>query len=369
VAVEVMGGLGGAVITDTELLLLGDEVDMAHNPGEAMVHRSTEADTDRHLAGMPAGADAHRHLIKEMRPCMTMGMTGGLHLPEDTALASMEPDSNRPSPKPGVMMRTIRKLSFLAQNLRHRCRVLMMAFPRNGRWRWMRPLAATPNNPHHLEVILSMALGIQMLTLLACWPCNKREHRRAHTAKTSKWSASSFVSAPSNTLTPTRTYVPPRQAWNQGPGRSSPAVPSPLNVPSRPAELPSSRGSPAAQQAAAAPSEYYEDVDPRFAEPGIHMPTPHPIQNTNAYEDTRDIPPEPRSPAAGSDRSTFTSISQRGVNPRWDPPPPPMATRLPVNRQTDVLSSNPDFELPSRGATRNNAMVPGSAYPIGNNVR
>jgi len=60
-------------------------------------------------------------------------------------------------------------------------------------------------------------------------------------------------------------YVPPRQAWNQGAGRSSPSVPSPLNVPNRPAELPSSRGSPAPASAPPA-GEYYEDVDPRFAE-------------------------------------------------------------------------------------------------------
>lgn len=160
-------------------------------------------------------------------------------------------------------------------------------------------------------------------------------------------------------------YVPPRQAWNQGPGRNSPVVPSPLNVPSRPADLQPSRGSPAAQQAVPAPSEYYEDVDPRFAGPGIHTPAPHPIQTTNTYEDIPDIPSEPRSPAAESDGSNFTSISQRGVNPRWNPPLPPMVPRRPVNRPTDVLSSNPDFQLPTRGSRKNGAMVPGSAYPAG----
>jgi len=59
-------------------------------------------------------------------------------------------------------------------------------------------------------------------------------------------------------------YVPPRQGWNQGPGRNSPSVPSPLGgMPSRPTEMPSIRGSPAPPPAA----DYYEDVDPRFAEP------------------------------------------------------------------------------------------------------
>ncbi|KAK0633666.1 SUR7/PalI family-domain-containing protein [Immersiella caudata] len=167
-------------------------------------------------------------------------------------------------------------------------------------------------------------------------------------------------------------YVPPRQAWNQGTGRNSPSVPSPLNVSGRPAELPSNRGSPGPQPAA---GEYYEDVDPRFAEhpPGITRPTPPPIQATNAYEDTPDIPQGARSPAE-SDRSNFTSISQRGVNPLWrDPlPPPPLppsgmyggnvSPRRPVKRPTtDVLTSNPDFELPSRGGGP--ARTGGSAYP------
>lgn len=344
-------------------------MDTAHRPEAATVHRSTEAGMDRHPADMPDGADAHHHPTREIRHSMTTDMTGGLHQPEATALASMERDSSLLSPKQGAMMRIIHKPNSLAQSPRHRCPVSMMAFPRSGQWRWTRPPEAPPNNLYKLGVTLSMALGTQTLTLLACWPCNKQERQRAHTARTSRWPAFISVLAPLNVLTSTRPYVPPRQAWNQGPGRSSPVVPSPLNVPSRPAELPSSRGSPAAQQAAAAPSEYYEDVDPRFAEPGIHTPTPHAIQNTNAYEDTRDIPPEPRSPAAESDRSTFTSISQRGVNPRWDPPPPPVIARRPVNRQTDVLSSNPDFELPSRGATRNGAIVPASAYPTRNNVR
>lgn len=61
-------------------------------------------------------------------------------------------------------------------------------------------------------------------------------------------------------------YVPPRQNWSQGTGRNSPKVPSPLNVPDRPAELPSSRGSPAPQPSAPLAGDYYEDVDPRFAE-------------------------------------------------------------------------------------------------------
>ncbi|KAK4102704.1 pali-domain-containing protein [Parathielavia hyrcaniae] len=150
-------------------------------------------------------------------------------------------------------------------------------------------------------------------------------------------------------------YVPPRQAWNQGPGRGSPHLPSPLNTTGHPAELPS-HGSPPPQPSAAPAGEYYEDVDPRFAElPPVHKPTqPPPIITTNSYED---IPQGGSRSPAESEHSTFTSISQRGVNPRWNPPvmPPPPALgsygtgpipRRPVNRSDVILASNPDFELP-----------------------
>ncbi|AEO65047.1 uncharacterized protein THITE_56897 [Thermothielavioides terrestris NRRL 8126] len=166
-------------------------------------------------------------------------------------------------------------------------------------------------------------------------------------------------------------YVPPRQAWTQGPGRGSPRVPSPLNTAGRPAELPP-HGSPPPQPPVAAAGEYYEDVDPRFAEPPpAQKPTPTPITMADSYED---IPPGSRSPAE-SERSTFTSISQRGINPRWIPPVPPppgpssyggnMMPRRPVNRSDLLLDSNPDFELPTRGGPSRSAgaMVPDSAYP------
>lgn len=165
--------------------------------------------------------------------------------------------------------------------------------------------------------------------------------------------------------------MPPRQAWNQGPGRNSPSVPSPLNTAGRPAELPN-HGSPQPQPPVPAAGEYYEDVDPRFAEPSaVQKPPPPPIHTTDSYED---IPQGSRSPAE-SEHSTFTSVSQRGVNPRWQPavsPPPAergyggnLMPRRPLNRITDVvLDSNPDFELPTRGPSRPSAaMIPDSAYP------
>ncbi|RDA83670.1 hypothetical protein CP532_0048 [Ophiocordyceps camponoti-leonardi (nom. inval.)] len=85
----------------------------------------------------------------------------------------------------------------------------------------------------------------------------------------------------------------------------------------------------------------------------------------------------PRSPAE-SERSGMTSISQRGVNPRWRgraaPPrrpsnaglvPQGLAPQKPL-RRPDVLLDNPDFSLGggNGGARRGGlGMTPGSAYP------
>lgn len=88
-----------------------------------------------------------------------------------------------------------------------------------------------------------------------------------------------------------------------------------------------------------------------------------------------------RSPAE-SEKSNFTSISQRGINPRWNAPPPfpppnqqqggygmTAIPRRPVGPSTNevLLNSNPDFELPtSRGSPQRmggQGMIPASAYP------
>ncbi|KAI2620559.1 pali-domain-containing protein [Hypoxylon sp. NC1633] len=162
-------------------------------------------------------------------------------------------------------------------------------------------------------------------------------------------------------------YVAPRQGWNQGPGRASPGVPSPLHIPSRPQELGSGTPPPPPQQqpSNAGTDNYYEDVDPRFTEPAPR-PQPAPHDGPAGYDD---VPPQPRSPAI-SEQSAFTSVSQRGINPRWNPPPGqgynPMPVRKPVGRnEVNVLNSNPDFQLhPARGApSGRGGMIPGSAYP------
>ncbi|CAJ2503943.1 Uu.00g113370.m01.CDS01 [Anthostomella pinea] len=171
-------------------------------------------------------------------------------------------------------------------------------------------------------------------------------------------------------------YVPPRQAWNQGLGRSSPGIPSPgipspLHVPSRPREL--SNGTPPPQGDTASAGTYYEDVDPRFMEPASRSQQA-PLDAPIGYDEPHNAAGA-RSPAI-SEQSGFTSISQRGVNPRWNGPPgqgygqqiPP---RRPVNRNdVNILNSNPDFQLPSnRGPSATPArgaaggMIPGGAYP------
>jgi len=153
-------------------------------------------------------------------------------------------------------------------------------------------------------------------------------------------------------------------------------MPSPLNVPGRtdPGSVPLNSRSPPPPEAPNS-NAYFEDVDPRFAEqPSLKPP---PVQTSTPYED---IPQGSRSPAE-SDRSNFTSISQRGVNPRWNPPPPSlmpgytgqqMARRPPPRDQSAaLLNNNPDFAIPGgrnvgnppRGGPPGGGMTPPSAYP------
>jgi len=180
-------------------------------------------------------------------------------------------------------------------------------------------------------------------------------------------------------------YVPPRQAWADQQGRSSP-----LNTVAVPAELPS-QGQGRARRSS---DHYYEDVDPRFAEPPQPMPQPlnpgyvnnnnnssgnlhlQPVDAQRSYEDLHS---GSRSPAE-SERSTFTSVSQRGVNPRWNggggpaygqQPMPRRPVNQPSQQRDMLLNANPDFTLPGgRGPARGGrggggGMIPSSAYPGG----
>lgn len=165
--------------------------------------------------------------------------------------------------------------------------------------------------------------------------------------------------------------------------------------------------------------DYYEDVDPRFAEVAELPVDTHPIQtitrnlppvnnggsqsgldryqnrSPNAYlrperdnnlhpisipsnHSFEDIHSGSRSPAE-SERSTFTSVSQRGINPRWTPQlgdgMPPMQRRQPGPSRNDVLlDSNPDFNLPGmgtrggRGGMRGMPRGGGGAFPPPSNL-
>ncbi|RYP44803.1 hypothetical protein DL768_008761 [Monosporascus sp. mg162] len=169
-------------------------------------------------------------------------------------------------------------------------------------------------------------------------------------------------------------YAPPRQAWNQGPGRSSPGFPAPLNTSTRLEELPENRATAPAQRAPSDPGDYYEDIPARFAEPAPSALQPG-QDMLGTYEDVH-AGAGARSPAI-SERSGFTSVSQREVNPHWNPALGPgygqqVPPRRPVGRNdVNVLNSNPDFHVPSNRGVNNSSpargpggrMVPGSAYP------
>lgn len=140
-------------------------------------------------------------------------------------------------------------------------------------------------------------------------------------------------------------------------------------------------------------SDYYEDVDPKFAEPrpnpppmpsslipggmpGAYSSNPNLLSASNApppqlsdpnlprTSSYDDLPDGSRSPAA-SEASHFTSVSQRPVNPAWHPEMGAAAGNFgPYNnggrgrpmRPEDVIldanAANPDFAIPGVGMGR-----------------
>jgi hypothetical protein len=175
---------------------------------------------------------------------------------------------------------------------------------------------------------------------------------------------------PNTKLTLSRPYVPPRQVWGEN-GRSSPLNTTTQATPPPNAMAPGHRR---------ASSDYYEDQDPRFVERPSALPAPlgiprgglQPLQppkiggldGSASYEDLQS---GSRSPAE-SDRSNFTSISQRGVNPRWNGNGggggagygAPMPARRPVQQSAQTLDLNPDFALPGARGPRANPPRSGS---------
>lgn len=139
-----------------------------------------------------------------------------------------------------------------------------------------------------------------------------------------------------------RPYQPPRANWPTATGQtvtpSNPTQAYDRLEPTSTSRYPrSSTG-----------SNYFEDVDPRFADHGedvlvdTRVPSallPGPAGEPQLMEPMEDVPEGARSPAA-SETSHYTSISERPVNPRWRPPPPPFQQRTDI-----LLENNPDFEL------------------------
>lgn len=195
-------------------------------------------------------------------------------------------------------------------------------------------------------------------------------------------------------------YVPPRVAWN---GQTTGTPPPPdRNDTASPVELPAADMISSRATAVPRPSDsYYEDVAPAFD--NTRMPNTHahpaaltpggtpmppslfplqiPEQPVHQHQQRQPQPqPQPqyqhqhqhqhqyhqhqhqhqqteaealrdgqRSPAM-STTSNFTSISQRPLNPNWQPgyaPPMPAQRRGPTSSQ--LLGGNPDFELPGVG--------------------
>ncbi|KAB8356532.1 hypothetical protein FH972_024114 [Carpinus fangiana] len=172
-----------------------------------------------------------------------------------------------------------------------------------------------------------------------------------------------------------------------------PATRSPVELPTAGQGSPTALHGPGVTQQSS--DNYYEDVDARFAQENrsVHesAPAPAPMPSTLvpgygqqpvSYVQHMDLNREPsqssvytdpqgdmdlraKSPAH-SDNSNFTSISQRGVNPNWQPdgagaPMGPsgyrggshLSSRGPAPRraQDTLLNGNPDFSLPGMGSS------------------
>ncbi|EYE96078.1 putative pH signal transduction protein PalI [Aspergillus ruber CBS 135680] len=157
------------------------------------------------------------------------------------------------------------------------------------------------------------------------------------------------------------TYVPARAGWTQPDNRLGPSPsPSPVHAYRPPG---------GAHHARNDSTDYYEDVDLQFAEnqPAVSAPPPAlpsalmPGPAGEPKPVVEDIPEAPGSPTA-SEMSHFTSISQRPVNPRWQPPMQPAQQRTNM-----LLEGNPDFDL-SAGRRRGGA-GPGGRMPTLSTLR
>lgn len=174
------------------------------------------------------------------------------------------------------------------------------------------------------------------------------------------------------TLTQLSSYVPPRAGW------TSMSQAGPQQSIQR-------------KRVNSGGSDYVEDVDPKFAEPAAPSAPPAeefhrsavpsllvPGHNHNdvspvssdAQLDTgvprvasyEDLHQGARSPVE-SETSNFTSVSQRPMNPNWQPGHGgefnsfgPNPRQHQQRRQDMLFSNNPDFEIPGVGPPRGNTM-------------
>ncbi|KAI9751893.1 MAG: hypothetical protein M4579_005850 [Chaenotheca gracillima] len=205
----------------------------------------------------------------------------------------------------------------------------------------------------------------------------------------SVYSNGEYVPARNNWAPLNRTGTPPLNALHMPPSRGPET--SPVELPTSHVGQSPDHNTPHHTRIGSGDT-YYEDVDPRFAEPQVMPPatrsavpsnlqagydprqnpgqTLHPMDERHpSYEDLHD---DSRSPAA-SDISNYTSISQRGVNPNWHPsmggegnvvPRRPM--QAPTRERDVLLAGNNDFEIPNaRGPGMSRGpRIPGQIPPM-----
>ncbi|TGZ80558.1 pali-domain-containing protein [Ascodesmis nigricans] len=160
------------------------------------------------------------------------------------------------------------------------------------------------------------------------------------------------------------TYIPPRAQWEQDQQNNQSQhlqQPSAIELPT--STTPSGESPPTLTTTTS--NTYYEDVQPQFDRP-IQTPppltsSPHPpalmpaggthspVQNMSQWQPPPPpIPNEdpPMSPGAMSSASGFTSVSQRGVNPRWQEEQGRLAAQSQgMGRKSAGLTGNPDFDM------------------------
>jgi len=184
-------------------------------------------------------------------------------------------------------------------------------------------------------------------------------------------------------------YVPPRAQWDQNRTATPPTNRSPNRSPhpASPVELPTQQASsrPGSIRSARQSGSYYEDVAPEFdgthqlsSPPPLPTTSPHPPALTPGPNPTHlsaspwspppipdDIEDGQRSPGAMSTGSNFTSISQRGINPRWQQSQMEGGGRI----KSVGLAGNPDFELPAAVRGRGGRGGGGLGVPRGGGFR